>query len=145
MSIDYENENEKLTDSEHDFLKLEKGLNKILIAGAPEIVTEEKDWDDSPQDYVHIPVEVVEYNEDENEHEKVEKTWEVKRSLNESSKWGQLVQYGFKKHGLEGEKIDWYVQGEGKDRRHTLMNLAETDEEPEPEPEPENDPEEELL
>jgi len=126
QKIIYEQEAEKLEEStgEIDYFKPVKGKNKLRIDEEPVIKKKQKDWDDEPQEYVEIPVTV----KDDETGEPVEKIWEMKRSRTLSSKWGQLVQYGKHMDGLKDEMINWFVQGEGKDTTHTLLDLADIDE-----------------
>lgn len=123
--IIYDQEVQKLEEStgEIDYFKPVKGKNKLRIDEEPVIKKKQKDWDDEPQEYVEINVTV----KDEKSGEPVEKIWEMRRSRTLSSKWGQLVQYGSHVNGLKDEVINWFVQGEGKDTTHTLLDLADID------------------
>lgn len=123
--IIYDQEVQKLEEStgEINYFKPVKGKNKLRIDEEPVIKKKQKEWDDEPQEYVEIPVTTV-----DDEGEKQEMVWEMRRSRTLSSKWGQLVQYGKHMDGLKGELINWFVQGEGKDTTHTLLDLADIDE-----------------
>ena len=122
--IIYDQEVQKLEEStgEINYFKPVKGKNKLKIDEEPVVKKKEKEWDDEPQEYVEIPVTTV-----DDEGEKQEMVWEMRRSRTLSSKWGQLVQYGKHMDGLKGELINWFVQGEGKDTTHTLLDLADID------------------
>jgi len=116
-SIDWQKEKENLNKG-GDFFKPEPNSNyDITFLSSPEFYMDEKKYDDEERMYARFEIEV----------DGEEKVLEIPKLTTENSFYGQIVRYA-SVNGLVGETIELFRQGDGKQTRYVVTDLADIDE-----------------